>query len=257
MIESMKKIICLLALTCLLFGLWSCGDDEIDPYVPNVDVKLRESSIAQDAEVYAEMTTVLTLSYNVNVTVSPSANITLNGQKVEARSASTSAMNVEIPLRLEPATSYTLNVPAGAIVAKNNAKNKCEAYTLRFSTKAADPEEAWDESQKARLMARALGWGWNLGNHFDTGANSDANGNPIDFQKPKWGYWDGAKPTEQLYRNLAAMGVGSVRIPVTWGVYQKDDGEYTIDESYMAEVERNVLWALNAGLYVILNTHHD
>lgn len=257
MIESMKKIICLLALTCSLFGLWSCGDDEIDPYVPNVDVKLRESSIAQDAEVYAEMTTVLTLSYNVNVTVSPSANITLNGQKVEARSASTSAMNVEIPLRLEPATSYTLNVPAGAIVAKNNAKNKCEAYTLRFSTKSADPEEAWDESQKARLMARALGWGWNLGNHFDTGANSDANGNPIDFQKPKWGYWDGAKPTEQLYKNLAAMGVGSVRIPVTWGVYQKDDGEYTIDESYMAEVERNVLWALNAGLYVILNTHHD
>ena len=126
-----------------------------------------------------------------------------------------------------------------------------------ISASIGQDEEVEDGPGIALRMARAMGWGWNLGNHFDTGANSDAAGNPIDFQRPKWGYWDGATPTRQLYQNLASIGVGTVRIPVTWGVYQANDADYTIDADYMAEVERNVLWALNAGLYVVLNTHHD
>ena len=98
-----------------------------------------------------------------------------------------------------------------------------------ISASIGQDEEVEDGPGIALRMARAMGWGWNLGNHFDTGANSDAAGNPIDFQRPKWGYWDGATPTRQLYQNLASIGVGTVRIPVTWGVYQANDADYTID----------------------------
>ncbi len=254
----MKKIFSVFVLTLSLLAMWSCGDEDTS-YVPKIDLKLLSASIDQDAEIDAQFTRSVTLSYNVAVAINPSANITLNGRKVDARLGISSTKDVEIPLTLEVGTQYTLSVPAGAVVAKVDAKSTAAAYTLKFKTKAAsepDPDED-DEPNAAIRMARALGFGWNLGNHFDTGANEDANGKPIDFQKPKWGYWDGAKPTEQLYINLAKMGVKTVRIPVTWGLYQTNDGNYTISENYMAEVEQNVQWALNAGLYVLLNTHHD
>ncbi len=60
-----------------------------------------------------------------------------------------------------------------------------------------------------------LGFGWNLGNHFDSfkffeGA-TPATAN----------YWDsGCTPTEELYKNLVKAGVKTVRIPITWGDWQ-------------------------------------
>lgn len=253
----MKKIFSTLFAVLCLFALWACGSDD-EPATPKVDVKMLSASIEQDAEVDARYTDLLTLSYSTPVSVLSSANITLNSQKVVARASSASPMDVEIPLSLEAGKSYTLVIPEGAIVAKTDAKSSAPAYTLRFTTKAsADEPDPNDDPNVAIRMARSLGWGWNLGNHFDTGANTDSNGKPIDFQKPQWGFWDGAKPTEALYKNLAKMGVKTIRIPVTWGVWQANDGQYTIDASYMAEVEKNVKWALSAGQYVVLNTHHD
>lgn len=253
----MKKILSTLFAALCLFTLWACGDDE-NTFVPKVDVKLRSTSIEQDAEVNAIYTDLLTLSYSAPVNVRSSANITLNNEKVVARAGTSSAMEVEIPLSLEPGKKYTLSIPEGAIVAKTDAKVSAPAFVLNFTTrKRAEEPDPNDEPNAAKRMARAMGWGWNLGNHFDTGANSDANGKPIDFQKPQWGFWDGAKPTETLYKNLAKMGVKTIRIPVTWGVWQVNDGKYTIDANYMEEVEKNVKWALAAGQYVVLNTHHD
>ena len=98
-------------------------------------------------------------------------------------------------------------------------------------------------------LAKRLGWGWNLGNHFDTSSGEDG-------KHPQWGYWDNATPTQQLYTNLKKTGVSTVRIGVTWGNYQSGD-DWTIESAYMAEVKQNVEWAGQAGLNVILNMHHD
>lgn len=97
-----------------------------------------------------------------------------------------------------------------------------------------------------------LGFGWNLGNHFDSfkffeGA-TPATAN----------YWDsGCTPTEELYKNLVKAGVKTVRIPITWGDWQSAYPEYTIDPDFMALIQQNVQWAKNAGLNVIINMHHD
>lgn len=96
-------------------------------------------------------------------------------------------------------------------------------------------------------MAKRLGFGWNLGNHFD----SHAGGRPVQS------YWDRAVPTEQLYRSLYEAGVRTVRIPITWGPYAATAPDYAIDPRFMAEVEQNVDWAERAHLNVIINLHHD
>ena len=100
---------------------------------------------------------------------------------------------------------------------------------------AALNNDAWAFSQK-------LGFGWNLGNHFDT--------YPMTY-----GYWDKATPTAALFTKLKSYGFSSVRIPVTW--YEHADSDMVVTDDFMAEVAEVVGWARDAGLNVILNTHHD
>ena len=232
----------------LTTGLAACGgdDDEDDPVTPKVTISLRSCSITEGAEYSAPDLTEVTLSYNNVVAVSPSANITLNGTKCAAQSATTTAMNVIVTLpALEEGKSYTLDIPAGSIVSKTDATVSAPAYKVSFTTKAA-PQPIDND---ATALTKKLGWGWNLGNHFDTSSGED--GKPS-----QWGYWDNATPTQTLYTNLKKAGASTVRICVTWGNYQTAD-PWTIDANYMAEVKQNVDWAEQAGLNVILNMHHD
>ncbi|MCR4742445.1 MAG: cellulase family glycosylhydrolase [Treponema sp.] len=52
------------------------------------------------------------------------------------------------------------------------------------------------------------------------------------------------------------MGYKSIRICATWYPYIIDKN-YTIDPDFMAYVKKIVDWALDDGLYVILNEHHS
>lgn len=103
----------------------------------------------------------------------------------------------------------------------------------------------------AMALTKMLGFGWNLGNHFD----SHNNGQPVPESWGSW--WDKATPTKALYDNLAKAGIKTVRIPVTWGPFEGEAPAYTIDADYMNTVAQNVFWARDAGLNVVLNTHHD
>lgn len=247
----MKKYLFSLLSTLLFMGsacfITACGDDDSgDEPTPKVTVTLRSCSITEGTEYIASELTEVTLSYNTTVTVSPTASITLNGTKCTAKSSATTAMDVVITLpALEEGKDYTLDIPAGAIVSKTDNTASAPAYKVSFTTKpAAQPID-----NSASALAKRLGWGWNLGNHFDTSSGEDGKPN-------QWGYWDNATPTQTLYTNLKKAGVSTVRICVTWGNYQTAD-PWTIDADYMAEVKQNVEWAESAGLNVILNTHHD
>ena len=46
-----------------------------------------------------------------------------------------------------------------------------------------------------------------------------------------------------------------MRLPVHWFNMMTD--EYIINSDYVTRVKQIVDWALDAGLYVILNIHHD
>ena len=247
--KRLPTITALAMMACtLILGLVACGDDDSDDPVnptPSINITLRSQSISEGAEVDAKSTTQLSLTYSTIVKVAATAKITLNGTPLTASRNPQDVTNIIIPLSLEEGTSYTLSIAAGSIVANNDATVSAPAFTLNFKTKSK--EQAIDNNAVA--LTKKLGWGWNLGNHFDTSSGED--GKPA-----QWGYWDNATPTQQLYTNLKKEGVSTVRICVTWGNYQKAD-PWTIDAAYMAEVKQNVDWAEGAGLNVILNMHHD
>ena len=238
-------------LSCLFLSslaLTSCGGSSSggEEPAPKVTINLRSCSITEGTEYVASELKEVTLSYNNVVVVSSNANITLNDTKCSAQSSSTTAMDVVISLpALEEGKTYVLSIPEGAIVSKTDNSVSAPAYKVSFTTK----EGAKPINNDATALAKKLGWGWNLGNHFDTSSGEDGKPN-------QYGYWDNATPTAKLYQNLKTAGVNTVRICVTWGNYQTAD-PWTIDATYMAEVKQNVDWAEAAGLNVILNMHHD
>ncbi|MBD2867503.1 cellulase family glycosylhydrolase [Paenibacillus arenilitoris] len=86
--------------------------------------------------------------------------------------------------------------------------------------------------------------GWNLGNTFDaTGEDETSWGNP--------------RVTKQLIKHIASQGYNSIRIPITWDQRLGAAPGYAIDPPFLDRVEEVVDWSLDAGLYVMINLHHD
>jgi endoglucanase len=85
--------------------------------------------------------------------------------------------------------------------------------------------------------------GWNLGNSFDADPEATSWGNP--------------QPTQSLIQAVHAAGFNTMRIPVTWTDHIGAAPTYTIDPAWMAQVVQTAQWAVDAGLYAFVNTHHD
>lgn len=102
------------------------------------------------------------------------------------------------------------------------------------------------EINESVAFASNLKLGWNLGNTFDATGSSGLS------SETSWGQ---PKVTKELIDYIAECGFTSIRIPVSWGKHT--DGNYTINSEWMARVTEVVDYALDAGLYVIINSHHD
>ncbi|MGN5382260.1 cellulase family glycosylhydrolase [Streptomyces lasalocidi] len=95
----------------------------------------------------------------------------------------------------------------------------------------------------ATAAVAAMQPGWNLGNSLDATPDETSWGMP--------------RVTEALMDEIRAQGFHSVRIPVTWSAHQGAAPDYTIDPAYVSRVRQVVDWALDDGLYVMLDVHHD
>lgn len=104
---------------------------------------------------------------------------------------------------------------------------------------------------EALRFTEAMGVGWNLGNTFDA---SDCTWltNELDYETG----WGCPKTTRTVMQTLRETGFDTVRIPVSWHNHVSGD-DFTISEKWLDRVQTVVSWALEEGLYVILNTHHD
>lgn len=101
-----------------------------------------------------------------------------------------------------------------------------------------------DQCENSADFTRLLGLGWNLGNTFDSEGNSETS-------------WGVPYVTEEFIDKIAAHGFTTIRIPVTWHTRLSNQSDYTIDEKQLDRVQEVVDWALDAGLFVVLNSHHD
>ena len=85
--------------------------------------------------------------------------------------------------------------------------------------------------------------GWNLGNSFDGAPTETSYGNPA--------------PSQTLINAVHAAGFKTLRLPVTWTNHIGGGPTYTIDSAWMGKVKQTAQWAIDAGMYVFVNTHHE
>lgn len=122
--------------------------------------------------------------------------------------------------------------------------------TVHFNEERAIKDEGTPKVYKAETAFDVVGNmknGWNLGNTFDaTGGSGNAS-------ETSWGM---PFTTKAMIDEMAASGIRSIRIPVSW-VRHVEDKNYTINPLWMKRVKEVVDWAIEDGMYVILNCHHD
>ncbi|MBN3583870.1 cellulase family glycosylhydrolase [Algoriphagus aestuarii] len=91
-------------------------------------------------------------------------------------------------------------------------------------------------------LSRLMGAGWNLGNSLEAIGGETAWGNPL--------------VTPDLIQQVKNAGFNSVRIPVAWSKFITNE-TYEIDPLWLDRVEEVVNYALDQGMFVILNNHWD
>lgn len=105
---------------------------------------------------------------------------------------------------------------------------------------------------EAMAFMKKMGIGWNLGNTFDATQDSWPQSREMDIEKS----WVGVLTSRELIAAVHAAGFSTIRIPTSWHNHVSGD-DFEISEAWIARVQEVVDWALEEGMYVILNTHHD
>lgn len=93
--------------------------------------------------------------------------------------------------------------------------------------------------------------GWNLGNTLDSYGTWISGTAPSAFETA----WGNPQTTESMINDVKNQGFNAIRIPVTWS--QHIDANGNVDSAWMARVKEVVDYAYNAGMFIILNVHHD
>ena len=101
---------------------------------------------------------------------------------------------------------------------------------------------------EAMALLRDMKCGWNLGNTFDA-FNGHFTGTGMES------IWVGIKTSRKLIAAIKEAGFNTIRIPVSW--HNHVDENDIIDLEWMARVREVAGWALDEGMYVIVNVHHD
>ena len=102
-------------------------------------------------------------------------------------------------------------------------------------------------SKSAQEIVREMGTGWNLGNTLDANATGGLE------SETSWGQ---PRTTKEMIDGIARAGFKTIRIPVSWSNHITGKN-HRIDSAWLRRVKQIVDWAIEDGLYVILNCHHD
>lgn len=107
------------------------------------------------------------------------------------------------------------------------------------------------KGEETKRFVKQLGPGFNLGNTLDTHDIHFGTKNPSDFET----YWGNPVTTKEMIQDIKTAGFEVLRVPVTW--YEHVDENGRIDEAWFQRVQQVVDYGLEAGMYVIINSHHD
>lgn len=125
------------------------------------------------------------------------------------------------------------------------------AFILALSVTGAPAYVRADGAMTAQQQVSAMNVGWNLGNTLDSYGTWINNVTPQAVETA----WQNPQTTRAMIAAVHDRGFNTIRIPVTWAQFTDDNGN--VDAAWMARVHEVVDWALEEGMYVILNVHHD
>ncbi len=113
-----------------------------------------------------------------------------------------------------------------------------------------------DNSLTALELVKLMGNGINLGNTMEAyGHDTLGTEAEITTYETLWGQ---PETTKAMIQGMKDAGFDTLRIPVAWtNAMDFESGDYTIGAAYLDRVEEIVNYALDAGLYVIVNDHWD
>ena len=114
--------------------------------------------------------------------------------------------------------------------------------------------EVPDNDAARRMME--LGVGWNLGNSLDALPDGFSDSDD-EYGWPDETCWGNRKATQQTFDTIKSYGFTFVRIPVTWARFIGPAPDYTLDAGRLERVAEVIGYAHNAGLRVVMDTHHD
>jgi endoglucanase len=241
MIMKLKNIFNTLSLAAVALVATGCQDTDAQIDIQEVDAPSYVSVTPAETSVmlYGEKTITVTFDKNIGFATKNTSKITLNGKSVKFANVTGVSKSLTIKADVDFSKTQKLHIPAGLVVGPQQ-KVYDKDIDITWTVKDLPDNDATKMTQK-------LGWGWNLGNHFDTSGDAISKG---------WGYWDGvATITAAPFNALAAAGAKTVRMPVTWTDHMDDNNVIAAD--YLTEVSDAVQKAVDAGLNVIVNTHHD
>ena len=139
-------------------------------------------------------------------------------------------------------SSACLALLAGSCVTPPAARGIGKPSDPPRATAAVAPSLGDFTRTSPELLAK-LRLGWSLGNSLDV-----PNGETM---------WGNPRVTPELLAAVAKAGFPLVRIPVTWAQHLGPAPSYIIDQSWLERVAEVVGFARSAGLYSIINLHHD
>lgn len=235
---KLKNIFNTLSFAAVALVATACQDTDAQVNIAEVGAPELVSITPEATEpvLFGEHTFTVTFDKNIGFATKNASLITLNGQPVKSAKVVGVSNALTIVADADFSKTQVLKIPAGLVVGPQH-KTYDQEITRQWTVGDLSTDNA------AYAMTQRLGWGWNLGNHFDT-------------SNMTWGYWDGVTTlTAAPFNTLAAAGAKTVRIPTTWTVHM--DAANNIDPAYLDEVAAVVDLAIGAGLNVVLNTHHD
>lgn len=261
----MKRIYGIMVWAAMALAAVSCGG-KVNPEPkpePKTDAPKLLSTDPENGvkDVNYESNLAVAFTYDQNIKC-----LTANWSKITVDNGATivniNPYNTKLTItvgNLEASKTYTVNIAAGAVQGFKENQEAAAAATIKFSTKSAPlpptpgPDVPEPEDTDPWKMLDKMQLGWNMGNHFDAFYNGEWAGDKMLW--PDETCWGNEKCTKATFTKLYAAGFRSIRIPITWLKTINED--YSIDEKWMNRIIEVVGWARDAGLMVIINTHHD
>lgn len=236
----------ILFLFAAIFFCLSCTDDEIfendvEEIIPECTILYKGAETSDISVRYESLSVILTVRSNVGWTIRSEDSLWISFSKTHGR-----ASEAGIDIVMNVSENNTSESRCTDVVLKAGTVERRVKITQNFNVAS---QLDWETSYEA---IKNMGVGWNLGNTLDADNGADHDG-------ADWRYWEtcwGQPVTAQeLMIMMKNAGFGAIRVPVTWRPHISADG--TVSEVWMNRVKEIVDYVLNAGMYCIINVHHD